>query len=603
MEREPSRRRFIRGCCLAGAGALAASGSVGATAASGRQAVPATRWDRTYDRGTTAEANGLAPASDGGFVVVGTTDPADGDAVSEIWLYKLSAGGRLEWQRTFAERGVTEGFDVAAVGDGFVVAGHTHEEGSSEQSAIAVRVDGEGVEQWRRTFNARPGTTDTMRAVTVDEQGRFVFAGWTSRFRDAWVVRMTPDQSIDWAKRYGPGDRNQLHGVVAAAEGGYVAVGETDDTAGDTAGWIVKLDDEGTQVFSQRFKKRSDDPTNTYDDYNVLYDVSETRNGFVAVGANAFDPQTNDQRGWALEINVNGGKLWGTVVEADTYTALRSVTDGNLEYYVAGETATNGNGDDARGFAANLGIEGETKWQNSYGSGSSEFSAFQLTDADGMVCVGSAAESPGGTAAGWGVKVGGEEVATATPSPTPSPTPTPTPAPDDSTPTFTPTPTDEPSGTDATGGGPSTQAPTPTATGSTDPGTATPDGDDGSGATTTGASGGGGLSPAVVGVGAVIVALGSAGVLYNRFLGDDEGSDGSDGDAGGSPSDDTGGDGDGGGGDDTATDVETSDPDTDGTEEVQAAQTVVESPGGEGADDETGDDDMPGDGADDETEE
>ncbi|WP_436906618.1 hypothetical protein [Halosimplex marinum] len=578
MEREPSRRRFIRGCCLAGAGALAASGAAGGAAASDRQEAPPARWDRTYERGTSAAANGLAPAGDGGYVVAGTTEPGDGDNVREIWLYRVSGAGRLEWETTVAERAVTEGFDVAAVGDGFVVAGHTHAEGSSEQSALAVRVDGEGTEQWRRTFNARPETTDTMRSVDVDSEGRYVFAGWTSRFEDAWIARLSGEGSIDWTERYGPGDRNQLHGVVAASEGGYVAVGETDDTDGDTAGWAVKFDDGGTQVFSRQFKKQSGVATNPYDDYNVLYDVAETRNGFVGVGANALNPQTNDRRGWALEFNVNGGKLWGTRVESDTYTVLRSVEYSNLEYFAAGETATNGSGDDARGFAANLGIDGEMKWKATYGSGSSEFSAFHLTDEEGMVCVGSTAESAGGPAAGWGVQVGGEEVATPTPSPTPSPTATPT-----SSPTFTPTPTDEPGGTDGPGGtdatggdGTATAAPTPTATPSDDPGTTA--GGGGGDATTTGGGGGGGLSPAVVGVGAVIVALGSAGLLYNRFLGDEGEASGPD-DTGGGPPGDTGGGppGDAGGGppDDTGG-VETTEPDTQGTEEVQRAQTVVE---------------------------
>ncbi|WP_436929679.1 twin-arginine translocation signal domain-containing protein [Halosimplex halobium] len=596
MEREPSRRRFVKGCCLAGAGALAASGSVGNATASGRQEVPPTRWERTYDRGTPAEANAVVPAGDGGFVVAGTTEPADGEAAEAIWLARLTAGGRIDWETTVAERAVTRGFDVAPVGDGFVVAGHTHEEGSSQQGAFAVRVDGEGTEQWRRVFNVRSERTDTVRGVTVDEQGRFVFVGWTDRFDDAWVVRMNPDQSIDWSETIGPGGRNQLHGVVVAEEGGYIAVGETDDTADDTAGWIVKLDDEGTQVFSQQFKKRSDDAINSYDDYNVLYDVAETRNGFVAVGANAFDPQTNDRQGWALEINVDGGKRWGTRVESDTYTVLRSVTGGYLEYYVAGETATNGDGVNARGFAANLGIDGETRWKQTYGSGSSEFSAFHLTDDEGMVCVGSTADSAGGPAAGWGVKVGGAEVATATPSPTPSPTASPTATPtDDSTPTFTPTPTDEP-GTDAGGG--ATATATPTATPSGGPGTATRDGGDGGTATTAGDGGGGGLSPAVIGVGAAILAIGSAGVLYNRFLaGDDEGAGGDE----GAPSDDSGG----GGGDGGGSGVETTEPDTEGTQEVQAAQTVVDSPDGERtevADDDAtdaGTDDASGDEADD----
>ncbi|WP_123537374.1 hypothetical protein [Halosimplex salinum] len=573
MEREPSRRRFITGCCVAGAGALAAGGLAGGATAEtdDRQSTPETRWERTYDRGTSVDVNGVAPASDGEFVLVGTTESSGDETVSEAWLARVDAAGQLVWEATFSDREVTEGFGVAAAPDGFVLVGHTREEGATAQSAFAVRVDTEGTEQWRRTFDARPSTTDTMRAVDVDSDGRFVFVGWTSRFDDAWVTQLDDSGSINWAKRYGPGSRNQYHGVVADPEGGYVVVGETDDTSGDTAGWANKLDEEGGQVFSQQFKKSSDSATNPQDDFNAFYDVDRTRKGFVAVGANAFDPKTNEQRGWALEFNVNGGKLWDKRYTEENYTELRSVSYGDLEYYVAGQTATDGNGTNARGYAANLGIEGDMKWKGTWGSGSSEFSAFDLTEAEGMVCVGSTADFAGANTSGWGVKVGGEEVATRTPSPTPSPTPTPSPS-DGSTPTFTPTPTDTSSGTDGGGETDATDTAAPTPAGTETPG----DGGTGGGTETTDAADGdGGISPTTIGIGAVILALGGGGLLYNRFLAGDDDADvaGPGEGTGGAAPVDTG-DGDGGDGDSGG--VETTEPDTEGTEEVQSAQTVVE---------------------------
>ncbi len=514
----------------------------------------------------------VAPASDDGYVVVGTADPSEGENERVIWLSRISVAGRVVWERTFAERAVTEGFDVAATDDGFVVAGHTHEKGSNAQDAIALRVDAEGVEQWRRVFHVRDSTTDTMRAVAVDGEGRFVFAGWTSRFDDGWVARLTDENKIDWAERYGPGSRSRYHGVAVDSDGGYVVVGENVDTSGDTAGWANKLDGDGVQQFSQQFKKNSSSSTNPKDDYNVFYDVTETRSGFVAAGANAFDPKTNDQRGWVLEFNVNGGKLWDKRYTENNYTALYDVTYRNLEYYVVGETATDGDGVDSRGYAASLGIDGQMKWSGTWGAGSSEFTGFHLTDATGVVAVGASADSAGATERGWGVQIGGDDVVT--PSPTQSPTPTPAGDPTDSpSPTFSPTPTDGSDGTVAAGGGDGTDtsAPTPTGTPGSGDGTAAPgDGDTG----TTAATGdGGGLSPTTIGIGAVILALGGGGVLYNRFLagGDDEDVAGPGEGTGGAAPLDTGDGGDGGAGG-----AEPTEPATDENEEVQSAQTVVE---------------------------
>jgi len=591
MEREPSRRRFITGCCVAGAGALAAGGLAGgATAeATGQGDAPPTRWRQTYDGGTSLDANGVAPTSDG-YVAVGTTEPDDDEIVSEIWVAEVDVAGQVVWEQTFSERAVTEGFAIESVDEGFIVAGHTHEAGSGAQSGVALRIDGDGVEQWRRVFDVRSDETDTLRSVTVGAEGQFVFAGWTSRFDDAWVAKLDDTGGITWMNRYGPGSENRYHGVTADSGGGYVVVGETVDTTGDTAGWVNKLDSDGVQQFSQQFKKDSDSATNPKDDLNVFYDVDESREGFVAVGANAFDPETNEQNGWALEFNVNGGKLWDKRYSEENYTELRDVRYGNLDYYVVGETATDGDGTDARGYAANLGIDGDVNWSGTWGSGSSEFSAFHLTNEDGLVTVGSTASSAGGDTDGWALQVGGEEVAT--PSPTATPTPTATPA-DDQTPTFTPTPTDDATATDATGGGTDSSASTPTDTPADD--TETPG--DGGPATTAAPEEGGGISPTALGIGAVILALGGGGLLYNRFLAGGSEEDGPDSGQGASGVTSDGPD-DGGDAGEQSGATETKEPATDENEDVQSAQTVVE--GSENADETGGeaDDADAGDGAD-----
>jgi len=115
MERESSRRRFITGCCVAGAGALAAGGfaSVATAGATSQDDAPPTRWEQTYDRGTSLDVNGVAPTSDG-HVAVGTAEPGDDETDSEIWVAEVDVAGQVVWEQRFSERAATEGFAIAA---------------------------------------------------------------------------------------------------------------------------------------------------------------------------------------------------------------------------------------------------------------------------------------------------------------------------------------------------------------------------------------------------------------------------------------------------------------------------------------------------------
>jgi hypothetical protein len=271
--------------------------------------------------------------------------------------------------------------------------------------------------------------------------------------------------------------------------------------------------------------------------------------------------------------------LWENRYSEESYTELRDVRYGNLDYYVVGETATDGDGTDARGYAANLGIDGDVNWSGTWGSGSSEFSAFHLTDEDGLVTVGATASSAGGDTEGWALQFGGEDVAP--PSQTASPTPTTTPA-DGQTPTFTPTPTDDSSVTDTADGG--TDSPMATPTDASGDGTDTPG--DGDAATTAAPDEDGGISPTALGIGAVILALGGGGLLYNRFLAGD-GEDSPDSDQGAAAGTSHGPDDDGDGGEQSGA-TETTEPATDAGDE-----TAAESDNVSDTDDQSGPDDSP----------
>ena len=569
MVPELSRRRFIAGCGIAGSTALAAGASALGTSNDSTEAgnavpPPTTRWNRTYRSGINDQVHAVAQAPDDGYVVAGTTTPSDDDDARDAWLFKVGPTGELSWERTFSERYVTVAKGLSRVDDGYVVAGYTNDGATSDQSGLVIRVDGQGVEQWRETVDRDPDTdtTDQFEAVDVDQQGNFVLAGRSSRLDSGWVVRMDAAGTVILDHLAQEGRQNHFYGVVADSDGNYVAAGQTDTSEGPLGGWAYKIDGQGNTQWSETYYRGSGPQA---DDYNLFYDIIEISDGFVMVGANAASMNASERRGWIMMSNNFGGRQWATRVTDRPFTEFHTVVEGDLEFFAAGFTSEDMGTENRDGFVSRFIVTGSQDWAARYqGAGASTVTAITRSDDGGLYGFGRTASTPGGPFSGWGVKAGGTalstptQTASPTPSPTDSPTPTatdtPTPTATDSpTPSPTPSPTDSPTPTATdTPTATATQRPadpTPTATDTptdqpagptatevppTDPPGGTPTDTPLVTATDEG-GGGGGLSPTVLGVGAAILALGAGGLLYNRFAGGDGDANGGGGQGGQPP--------------------------------------------------------------------
>lgn len=147
------------------------------------------RYDRVTD---------LAPAADGGYVLAGMTE-SFGAGKRDILLLKVDANGIEQWRRIYGEPGNDAALYIEATTDsGFVLAGGT--EGSGEDGQVLVmKVDGEGKELWRRTIG-EPATQDINHGLVLLSDGRiFVPAyskSWGSRDNDVLAAVLEPSGKI-----------------------------------------------------------------------------------------------------------------------------------------------------------------------------------------------------------------------------------------------------------------------------------------------------------------------------------------------------------------------------------------------------------------------
>lgn len=197
-------------------------------------------------------AQATVPNPDGGALVAGVTK-SFGAGGSDAWVLKLSPRGRVE--RQFAYGGVGEDlvYDIQRTPDGgAVVLGQTDSEGLRRWDLWVLKLDGNGVPEWEKTYGGPNG--DYAHAIQPTRDGGYVVAGTTYSFGapsgDAWVFKLDAAGDVVWQYRYGRGLYDgawAVREIPAAFGGGYIVAGRTRSYgAGNSDILVMRLAEDGT---------------------------------------------------------------------------------------------------------------------------------------------------------------------------------------------------------------------------------------------------------------------------------------------------------------------------------------------------------------------
>lgn len=212
---------------------------------------------------------GIEPASDGGFMLSGTTfSGLSGNKTAAIkgdidyWILKLNAAGDMQWQKDLGGKTNSRSYlaTTKQTPDGGYVAG-----GYSES-------------------NAGGDKTSNVKASY-----------------DFWIIKLNSTGSIQWQKDIGGSDAvldgaDKLYALNLTGDGGYILAGESRSGAGDKTDpvrggydfWMVKLDMNGNIEWDKTLGSAGDDTPMA---------VQETTDGGYILGGLGAQPGTFDQTG------------------------------------------------------------------------------------------------------------------------------------------------------------------------------------------------------------------------------------------------------------------------------------------------------------------
>lgn len=307
--------------------------------------------------------------ADGGLIITGYTQSADGDLASnqgnyDIMVAKLDASGNKQWVKNYGGSASDFGNTVTTTADGgYIVAGNTSSSNGDIPSnlgasdIVVIKLDNAGNKQWLKTFGG--SKLDDATTILSTSDGGYVVAGRTASTdgegagnhggSDILVIKLDASGNKQWAKVLG-GTVNDLCGhLITTADGGYALCGYSASSNGDISSnkgsfdyLLIKLDASGNKVWDKNYG-------GTDADYAEDLKVA-TDGGYILTGnTHSTDGDVSNNHGnadiWIVKTDASGNKLWTKTIggSANEYSScVAATTDGGC---IVGGSSYSADGD------------------------------------------------------------------------------------------------------------------------------------------------------------------------------------------------------------------------------------------------------------------
>ena len=201
------------------------------------KAQPQVEWNKTYGGKDTDVGYCVQQTSDGGYIIVGSTN-CFGASGCDVYLIKTDSNGNMQWNKTYGGGRDDVGYCVQQTSDGgYIIVGTTNSFVTSREdnyltktdAFYLIKTDAYGNMQWNKTYGGKD--TDVGYCVQQTSDGGYIIVGSTKSFGasgyDVYLIKTDSNGNMQWNKTYGGGGYDVGLRVRQTSDGGYIIVGGT----------------------------------------------------------------------------------------------------------------------------------------------------------------------------------------------------------------------------------------------------------------------------------------------------------------------------------------------------------------------------------------
>ncbi|RQW79645.1 MAG: hypothetical protein EHM14_07965, partial [Methanothrix sp.] len=225
-------------------------------------------WDKNIGGQLDDEGSSIRQTADGGYIIAGKTRSVSSDGYYDALLIKIDKFGNEVWKNTFAGPMDDEADLALPTSDGgYIIVGTTNSYGAGDYDAWLIKTDGEGNRVWDNIFGGaqseRNPWSDGWSAEQTDDGG-YILTGSTKSFGsggyDIWAIKTDEAGNKVWDKTFGGPMDDEGNSVLKTGDGEYILIGSTSSYgAGGYDAWLIKMGRDGTKVWDKIYGGKMDD--------------------------------------------------------------------------------------------------------------------------------------------------------------------------------------------------------------------------------------------------------------------------------------------------------------------------------------------------------
>ncbi len=234
------------------------------------------QWSKTYGGSSDDIGNSIIPSTDGGFLIAGSTFSSDGDVSSnhgssDYWIIRIDGNGNLLWEKTYAGSAEDRAQEIVQTQDGnYVIIGTSFSGDGDVSDPLGsvdfwlIKINANGDLLWEKSLGG--SSADQGYDLIETSDGSLLLVGevlsnngdveGNHGLTDAWMVKLSSDGNIIWQNALGGSKVDYFLAVQEAADGTFIATGNTFSSDGDVSQnigssdiWLVKVDVDGNLIW------------------------------------------------------------------------------------------------------------------------------------------------------------------------------------------------------------------------------------------------------------------------------------------------------------------------------------------------------------------
>jgi putative intracellular protease/amidase len=211
----------------------------------------------------------------------------------------------LIWAKTYGGSGADGARAVCICPDnGFLITGYTFSQGTGDADVLVIRTDSEGNMLWSGTYGG-VGTEYGNGSICLADG--FLVAGYTTSFgsgtKDVYLIKLDKDGREVWSQAYGGPSWDVGMSVCATNDDHYIVCGYTHSFGkGEEDVYLIKTDRSGKEIWSKTYGGERLDMGNS---------VCLTDNDGFLVGATSGSFSENTDF-LLIRTDAQGNELWKT---------------------------------------------------------------------------------------------------------------------------------------------------------------------------------------------------------------------------------------------------------------------------------------------------